>query len=83
MLGVLGLVYAAFVVVVVVTNHGNAERRRTLTFGGLGVFLAVLGIIAVLQGEPAIALVAFALAGIELGLFALIRATRPSPAGRG
>jgi hypothetical protein len=70
--------YLAFVGVVLATSVGNPERRRTLLLGGLGCCLAVLGLISIAQGQVAGGIVALILAGIELGLFALIRATRPT-----
>jgi type III secretory pathway component EscU len=71
--------YAAYVLVVTFLFRGDAERRRALTYVGLGAFLLVVGVMAIMQGQLAVGLVGLALAGIELGLYALIRSTRPSP----
>jgi hypothetical protein len=57
----------------------DAERRRTLTYVGLGACLLVLGFTAITQGHMAVGLVGLALGEIELGLFALIRSTRSNP----
>jgi len=46
---------------------------------GLGVFFLVVGLTAIMQGQIAVGFVGLALAGIELGLFALIRSTRSNP----
>ena len=73
------LAFCAYVLVVVVLTRRDVERRRTLTYVGLGFFLLAIGLIAVIQGQLVVGFFGLALAGIELGLFALIRATRPSP----
>jgi hypothetical protein len=71
--------FAAYVLVVTVLFRGDAERRRTLTYVGLGACFIVLGLTAIIQGQMAAGLVGLALGGIELGLFALIRSTRSNP----
>jgi hypothetical protein len=80
---IVALGFAAYLLVVTVLFRGDAERRRTLTFLGLGVCFALLGLVAIVQGQLASGLVALALAGIELGLLALIRATKSSSKAQG
>jgi len=54
----------------------DSERRRTLTYLGLGAAFIVMGLTAIIQGLMVVGLIALVLAGIELGLFALIRSSR-------
>jgi len=68
--------FGAYVLVVTVMFRRDAERRRTLTYLGLGACFIVMGLTAVIQGEMVLGLIALALAGIELVLFALIRSSR-------
>jgi hypothetical protein len=74
--------FLAFLAWVYASSLRNAERRRTLLFAGLGVFCAVLGLVSIAQGQVLGGVVGLALAGIELSLFALIRASRPRPGPR-
>ena len=76
-MNIVGLGFGAYVLVVTFMFRRDAERRRTLTYVGLGACFMVMGLTAIIQGQMAIGVIALALAGIELGLFALIRSTRP------
>ncbi len=71
--------FIAYVLVVAFRFRADAERRRMLTYAGLGVSMLAIGLITIVQGRLAAGLLVLAVAGIELGLLALIRATRPSP----
>ena len=74
---IVALGFGAYVLVVTFMFRRDAERRRTLTYGGLGACFIAMGLTEIIQGQMAVGLIALALAGIELGLFALIRSTWP------
>ena len=76
---IVALGFGAYVLVVTFMFRRDAERRRTLTYVGRGACFMVMGLTAIIQGQMAVGLIALALAGIELGLFALIRSTRSNP----
>jgi hypothetical protein len=76
---IVALGFVAYVLIVTFLFRGDAERRRTLTYVGLGACFIVMGLTAIVQGQMAGGLVGLVLGGIELGLFALIRSTRSKP----